>query len=93
MMSPKEQAIAEAALRGYPAADSDEALSQIAEYARYPRDEVEEVISDLLADGTLIQRSEPMLNPTPQIEGSAQVVQSWYEKGPMWDRPRVPARW
>ena len=93
MMSPKEQAIAEAALRGYPAVDFDELFSQIAEYTSYPRDEVEEVISELTTDKTLIQRIEPMLDQTPQIPGSVQVVQSWYEKGPMWDWPRVPARW
>jgi hypothetical protein len=93
MMSPKEQAIAEAALRAYPAANFDELFSQVAEYTGYPRNEVEEVISDLTADQTLTARIEPMLHPTPQIEDSVQIVQPWYDKGPMWDCPRVPVRW
>ena len=93
MMSPKERAIAEAALRGYPAADFDELFSQIAEYTGYARDEVEEIISDLTTDKTLTERIEPILDPTPRIEGSVQIVQAWYEKGPMWDQPRLPVRW
>jgi hypothetical protein len=91
-MSPKEQVIAEAALRGYPAADYEELFAQIAEYTGYTVDEVEEIIADLTTDKALNDRHVPMLHPTPQVDGPAKIVQSWYEKGEMWGRPRMTLR-
>lgn len=88
-MSPKEQEIAEAALRDYPAADYEELFSQIAEYTGCTVEEVEEIIGDLTTDKTLNDKHLPMLNPTPQVDGPAKIVQSWYEKGEMWGRPRI----
>jgi hypothetical protein len=88
-MSDKEEAIAESALRDYAAADYDELFSEIAEYTGYPAAEIEEILDELTADKTLIETYVQMLNPTPQIEGPAKLVQPWYEKGPMWGRPRM----
>jgi hypothetical protein len=64
-MSPKEQAIADAALRAYPASDYVELLSQIAEVTGFAVDEAEEILTDLTGDKTLIERIEPISNPTP----------------------------
>jgi hypothetical protein len=88
-MSDKEEAIAEAALRDYAAADYDDLFLEIAEYTGYPAAEVEEILHELTVDKTLIETYVQMLNPTPQIEGPAKLVQAWYEKGPMWGRPRM----
>jgi len=87
-MSPKEQAIADAALREYPAADQQEAYEQIAEYAGYPVKDVVEIMSELVTDWTLTALTTPVFHPTPQIEGEAKIVQAWFVKGRMWGTPR-----
>jgi hypothetical protein len=91
VMSPKEQAIAEAALRPYPASDYDELFDEIAEYTGYSREDVEDIINDLVVDKTLIDKHVPMLDPTPVGTG---IVKECYDKGPMWGNPnRVSLIW
>jgi hypothetical protein len=92
-MSPKERAIAEAALRLYSASNYEELFSEIAEYTGYSANDVEQILNDLITDKTLTDKYVPMLNPTPQLEGPAKIAQAWYEKGPMWDQPRAPRVW
>ena len=91
-MPPRYALIAEAALRGYPAADHEELFSQIADYTGYSVEEVEEILGNLTADKTLTDRFVPILNPTAQKAGF-EIVQAWYEKGPMWNEPRTPVVW
>jgi hypothetical protein len=89
MMSEKEVAIAKAALRDYAAADYVELFAEIAEFTGYPPAEVQEILHELTVDHTLSETYVPMLNPTPQIEGPAKFVQTWYTKGKMWGQPRM----
>jgi hypothetical protein len=92
-MSPKERAIFEAALRDYSATDYRELYLQIAEYTGFSIDDVSQVLSDLTTDKSLVVRAEPMFKSTPQIPGKVQIVQAWYNKGPMWDKSRLPRVW
>ena len=92
-MSPKEQAIADAALRSYSASNYEELFSEIAEYTGYPAEEVEQILLDLTSDRTLTDKYVQLLNPTPQLRGPVQIAQAWYEKGPMWGQPRTPLAW
>lgn len=75
--------IAEAALRPYSASGYDEFYSKVAEYTGFAADDVEEIIDDLTTDKTLVAKIEPILNPTPKPAGTIEIVQQWYEKGPM----------
>lgn len=81
-----------AALRPYAATDYDELYAEIAEHTGYPMDEVEEIIGDFLADQTLSDKYVMMLDPPTQIEGPNKLVKEWFEKGPMWGKPRMTLR-
>ena len=58
----------------------------------------QDIIGELTSDKTLNDKYVPMLNPTPQVDGPAKIVQSWYEKGELWGPPsddlaRVREQW
>jgi hypothetical protein len=65
-MSPKEIAIAEAAIKPYSASDYEDLHKQIAQATGYSIEDVDGVIDDCTADKTLFARIEPMLD---QIAG------------------------
>jgi hypothetical protein len=88
-MSPKEHAVADAALRPYSCASYDEVFSKIAEHVGASVEDVEQIIDDLIADKTITDRYVPMLAPTPQVDGPFQIAQPWYEKGEFWGQPRM----
>lgn len=83
-MSPKEQAIADAALRPYAASDYEAVFQQIAEYTGFSVEDVEHVIHDFTADKTLIDKCVPNIEPTP---AGTEIVKVCYEKGSMWGNP------
>ncbi|MGA2771289.1 MAG: hypothetical protein ABSG26_10790 [Bryobacteraceae bacterium] len=91
-MSPKEMAIAEAALKRYPATNFVQLYSQIAAATGFSVDEVEEVLNDLTADFTLRLRVDPMTKRAEVGPGPIMIVEAWYEKGEMWGQPRMPLR-
>ena len=85
-MSPKERAIAQAAIRPYEAKHYLDLHSQVAARTDCPLQEVEEVINALIVDDTLRARTEPMLNLRSQP-----IMEAWYEKGDNWmSQTKVP---
>jgi hypothetical protein len=86
-MSPKETAIAEAAIKPVLADNYEEFYSLIAASTGATAEEVEEIIGDLTTDKTLNDLFVQILGPTDVAK-----LQSWYEKGMMWGQPRMTLR-
>jgi hypothetical protein len=91
-MSPKEIAIAEAAIKPYSASDYEDLHKQIAQATGYSIEDVDGVIDDCTADKTLFARIEPMLDQRSPGDVQVDVPQTWYEKGQMWGQPRMILR-
>jgi hypothetical protein len=87
-MSPKETAIAEAAIKASPATEYREVHAQIATATGYSVAEVEAVITHLTKkDFILCDCVTPALNRSADPDAPKQIIKAWYEKGEMWVRP------